>query len=137
MLSNHKQKCFVNHVKQLKRSKADFTVGNTYIFYKYFGRHDLSSSGSSLRFLCKTLKKEGLAFRNIGNIIFPTVKSALLLIFCLTLSCTFFPRCFARLVLQLGTSRNFVVKRFMEVMSIVFLFTIFFHCRSFFHLGGH
>ena len=34
--------------------------------------------------LCKILKKEGRAFRNIGNkkiYIFPTVKSALLLLF--------------------------------------------------------
>ena len=42
---------------------------------------------------------------------------------------TFLCRCFARL--QSETSKNFLVTRFMEEMSYVFLFT-FFHCRSFF-----
>ena len=37
--------------------------------------------------------------------------------------CTFLWRCFARL--QHETSRNFVVTRFMEEMSNVFLFTLF------------
>ena len=39
---------------------------------------------------CKTLKKEGRAFRNIGNkyiYIFPTVKSALLLLFDIETGC--------------------------------------------------
>ena len=31
----------------------------------------------------------------------------------------------------LETCRNFLVKRFMEEMSYVFLFSLFFHCRSF------
>ena len=43
--------------------------------------------------------------------------------------CTFFCRCFAPLKRE--TSRNFLVTRFMEEMSYVFLFTFFFHCRSF------
>ena len=38
--------------------------------------------------------------------------------------CTFFCRCFAPLKLE--TSRNFLVTRFMEEMSYVFLFTFFF-----------
>ena len=42
---------------------------------------------------------------------------------------TFFCRCFAPLKRE--TSRNFLVTRFMEEMSYVFLFTFFFHCRSF------
>ena len=42
--------------------------------------------------------------------------------------CTFPCRCFAQL--QRETSRNFLVTRFMEEMSYVFLFT-FFQCRSF------
>ena len=37
--------------------------------------------------------------------------------------CTFLCRCFARL--QRETSRNFLVTRFMEEMSYVFLFTFF------------
>ena len=37
--------------------------------------------------------------------------------------CTFFCRCFARLKCE--TSRNFLVTRFMEEMSYVFLFTFF------------
>ena len=32
-----------------RRSKADFTVGNIYIFYQYFGRHGLPSSGSYIQ----------------------------------------------------------------------------------------
>ena len=40
-----------------------------------------------------------------------------------------FCRCCARLLRK--TSRNFLVTRFMEGMSDVFLFTLFFHCRSF------
>ena len=46
-------------------------------------------------------------------------------------SCTFLSRCFARL--QRETSRNFLVTRFVEEMSYMFLFT-FFHCR-YFHLA--
>ena len=42
---------------------------------------------------------------------------------CSTLFCAFFCRCFARL--QRETSRNFLVTRFMEEMSHVFLFTLF------------
>ena len=42
---------------------------------------------------------------------------------CSTLFCTFLCRCFARL--QRETSRNFLVTRFMEEMSYVFLFTFF------------
>ena len=42
--------------------------------------------------------------------------------------CTLLCRCFARL--QRETSRNFLVTRFMQEMSCVFLF-ISFHCRSF------
>ena len=38
--------------------------------------------------------------------------------------CTFFCRCFAPLKRE--TSRNFLVTRFMEEMSYVFLFTLFF-----------
>ena len=45
-----------------------------------------------------------------------------------TCFCTFICFCFARL--QLETSGNFLVTRFMEEMSYVFSFT-FFHCRSF------
>ena len=41
----------------------------------------------------------------------------------------FFAVVFARL--QRETSRNVLVTRFMEEMSYVFLFTFFFHCRSF------
>ena len=37
-----------------KKSKADFPVGNIYIFYQYFGMHGLPSSGSM-----KTVRKEG------------------------------------------------------------------------------
>ena len=46
-----------------------------------------------------------------------------------TLFCTFLCPCFARL--QRETSRSFLVTRFMEEMSYVFLFTFFFHlaCR--------
>ena len=40
-----------------------------------------------------------------------------------TLFCTFLSRCFARL--QREASRNFLVTRFMEEMSYVFLFTFF------------
>ena len=40
-----------------------------------------------------------------------------------TFFCTFLCRCFARL--QRETSRNFLVTRFMEEMSNVFLFTLF------------
>ena len=40
-----------------------------------------------------------------------------------TLFCTFLCRCFARL--QCESSRNFLVTRFMEEMSCVFLFTFF------------
>ena len=36
---------------QNKRSKANFTVGNIYFFYQYFGRHGLPSSGSFRVFL--------------------------------------------------------------------------------------
>ena len=51
-----------------------------------------------------------------------------------TCFCTFICFCFARL--QLETSGNFLVTRFMEEMSYVFSFT-FFHCRSFSHsIGG-
>ena len=46
-----------------------------------------------------------------------------------TFFCTFLCRCFARL--QRETSRNFLVTRFMEEISYLFLFTLFFHCRSF------
>ena len=45
-----------------------------------------------------------------------------------TCFCTFICFCSARL--QLETSGNFLVTRFMEEMSYVFSFT-FFHCRSF------
>ena len=48
--------------------------------------------------------------------------------------CTFRCRCFARL--QRGTSRNFLVTRFMEEMSYMFLFTIFFFNAAHFPLGG-
>ena len=41
--------------------------------------------------------------------------------------CTFLCRCFARL--QRETSRNFLVTRFVEEITYVFLFI--FHCRSF------
>ena len=40
-----------------------------------------------------------------------------------TFFCSFLCRCFARL--QLETSRNFLVTRFMEEMSYLFLFTLF------------
>ena len=43
--------------------------------------------------------------------------------------CPFLCRCLARL--QRKTSRNFLVTRFMEETSYVFLLTFFFHCRSF------
>ena len=43
--------------------------------------------------------------------------------------CTFLCGCFARL--QRETSRNFLVARFMEEMSYVFLFLFLFYCRSF------
>ena len=46
---------------------------------------------------------------------------------------TFLCRCFARL--QSETSRNFLVTRFMEEMSYVFLFT-FFPLPLIFHHGG-
>ena len=46
--------------------------------------------------------------------------------------CTFFCRCFARL--QRKTLRNFLVTRFMEEMSQVFLFPFFFTAARF-HLG--
>ena len=46
--------------------------------------------------------------------------------------CTFLCRCFARL--QRETSRNFLVTRFMEEMSYVFLFTFF--IAAHFHPGG-
>jgi len=47
-----------------KKSNADSTEGKLYIFYQYFKRHSLSSSGSyrDRVFLCKTLKKKGCAF---------------------------------------------------------------------------
>ena len=48
--------------------------------------------------------------------------------------CTFFCRCFAPLKRE--TSRNFLVTRFMEEMSYVFLFTFFFTVAHF-HPGGH
>ena len=41
----------------------------------------------------------------------------------------FICRCFARL--QRETSRNFLVTRFMEEISYLFLFTLLFHYRSF------
>ena len=47
-----------------KRSTADFTVGNIY---------NLTNTSQGTAFLlltCKTLKKEGRAFRNIGQIIY-------------------------------------------------------------------
>ena len=47
---------------------------------------------------------------------------------CSTFFCTFLCRCFARL--QRETSRNFLVTRFMEEISYVFLFTFFFHSHS-------
>ena len=47
---------------------------------------------------------------------------------CSTLFCTFLCRCFARL--QHETSRNFLVTRFMEEMSYLFLFP-FFHSLIF------
>ena len=43
---------------------------------------------------------------------------------CSTLFCTFLCRCFARL--QRETSRNFLVTRFVEEISYLFLFTLFF-----------
>ena len=46
-----------------------------------------------------------------------------------TFFCTFLCRCFTRL--QRETSRNFLVTRFIEEISYLFLFTLFFHCRSF------
>ena len=46
--------------------------------------------------------------------------------------CTLLCRCFARL--QRETSRNFLVTRFMEEMSCVFLFIFF--TAAHFHLGG-
>ena len=42
--------------------------------------------------------------------------------------CTFLWPCFARL--QCETSRNFLFTRVLEEMWYVFLFTLFFHCRS-------
>ena len=45
--------------------------------------------------------------------------------------CTFPSRCFTRLKRE--TSFSFLFTRFMEEM-FVFLFTLFFHCRSFFTL---
>ena len=50
-----------------------------------------------------------------------------------TFFCTFLCRCFARL--QRETSRNFLVTRFMEEMSYVFLLTFFFTVAHF-HPGG-
>ena len=47
------------------------------------------------------------------------------LFLCISFRCCFFAR------LQLETSRNFLVTHFMEEMSYVFLFTFFFHYRSF------
>ena len=64
----------------------DFTV------HRFFSTH-LWHYCPALKFEleCKTLKKEGRAFRNIGNkyihIIFPTVKSALLLLFDIETGC--------------------------------------------------
>ena len=46
----------------------------------------------------------------------------------------FFCRCFARP--QRKTSRNFLVTRFMEEMSYVFLFTFLFFTASHFHFHG-
>ena len=48
---------------------------------------------------------------------------------CSTRFCTFLCRCFARL--QRETSRHFLVTRFMEEMSYVFLFTFFFTAAHF------
>ena len=48
---------------------------------------------------------------------------------CSTLFCTFLSRCLARL--QRETSRHFLVTRFMEEMSNVFLFTFFFTAAHF------
>ena len=48
--------------------------------------------------------------------------------------CTFLCRCFARLRLRGETSRNFLVTRFMEEMSYMFLFT--FSTAAHFFLGG-
>ena len=64
----------------------DFTV------HRFFSTH-LWHYCPALKFEleCKTLKKDGRAFRNIGNkyiyIIFPTVKSALLLLFDIETGC--------------------------------------------------
>ena len=46
-----------------------------------------------------------------------------------TCFCTFLCRCFARLHRE--TSRNFLVTRFIEDISYLFLFTLFFHSCSF------
>ena len=51
-----------------------------------------------------------------------------------TFFCTSLCRCFARLRLQGETSRNFLVTRFMEEMSYMFLFTFF--TAAHFFLGG-
>ena len=51
-----------------------------------------------------------------------------------TFFCTFLCRCFTRL--QRETSRNFLVTRFMEEISYLFLFTLFFFTAAHFHLGG-
>ena len=48
---------------------------------------------------------------------------------CSTLFCSFLSRCLARL--QRETSRHFLVTRFMEEMSNVFLFTFFFTAAHF------
>ena len=49
--------------------------------------------------------------------------------------CTFLCRCFARL--QHGSSRNFLLTRFMEEFR-TFCSSLFFHCRSFSPcIGGH
>ena len=52
---------------------------------------------------------------------------------CSRLFCTFLCRCFA--LLQRETSRNFLVKHFMEEMLYVYLFTFFF-AATHFNLGG-